>query len=373
MNFWRILSTAVIVLSALSILFLATRTSRFAFVRRLAKDSRPKRFFIGLFLTAAAAAILWLTLDAVNMMIAILHVVAIWLLTGLAGMVIRRIRGRSESRQAYRPYYVGIFALLFSVIWLCYGWYSAHHVVATYHTVNTDKNIGDKPFRVILFADSHIGSTFGGSKFAEYAREMESLNPDIVVVAGDYVDDDSPKEDVEVCCEALGSIRTTSGIYYVHGNHDRGYFSTQGRGYSGADLENMLKSSGVTVLNDERVMIGDHICLIGREDARYLSRLSMSALTADLPEDVFSIVLDHEPHDYAAQEASGVDLVLSGHTHGGWLFPFNNLADLTGSDDKVYGIEQRSNTHFIVTSGISDWRLKFKTGCKAEYVVIDIQ
>ena len=430
MNFWRILSTAVICLSALSILFLATRVSKFAFVRRLAKDSRLKRFFIGLFLTAAAAAILWFTIDAVNMMIVILHVVVIWLLAGLCGIIIRTVRRRQNRRQAldeamaadrmslqnrgavsaakrndiqsqnersaakradiqsqngmgksrtdgnppaYRPYFVGIFALLFSVIWLCYGWYSAHHVVATYYTVKTEKDIGDKPFRVIMFADSHIGSTFGGSRFSEYAREMEALDPDIVVVVGDYADDDSPKEDVEICCQALGSIRTSAGVFYVYGNHDRGYFSTQGRGFSGAELEKMLEENGVHVLQDERVMIGGNICLIGREDARYLSRSSMETLTADLPDNVFSIVLDHEPHDYEAQEASGVDLVLSGHTHGGWLFPFNNLAYLTGSDDKVYGLEQRGNTHFIVTSGISDWRLKFKTSCKAEYVVIDIQ
>ena len=86
-----------------------------------------------------------------------------------------------------------------------------------------------------------------------------------------------------------------------------------------------------------------------------------------------SIVLDHQPHDYDAQTAAGVDLVLSGHTHGGQLFPVNYMGEWTGENDKTYGLEKREHTNFIVTSGISDWAIKFKTGCKSEYVVINIK
>ena len=98
----------------------------------------------------------------------------------------------------------------------------------------------------------------------------------------------------------------------------------------------------------------------------------MEELLEGLDTDRYTVVLDHQPHDYANQEKSGVDLVLSGHTHGGWLFPVNALPELTGTDDKVYGHEKRANTDFIVTSGISEWALKFKTGTVSEYVVIDI-
>ena len=88
----------------------------------------------------------------------------------------------------------------------------------------------------------------------------------------------------------------------------------------------------------------------------------MEELTADLDPDKFSIVLDHQPQDYEAQAKAGVDLVLSGHTHGGQLFP----------DDRVYGYEKRGSTNFIVTSGISDWAIKFKTGCRSEYLMLEI-
>ena len=99
----------------------------------------------------------------------------------------------------------------------------------------------------------------------------------------------------------------------------------------------------------------------------------MQKLTENLDTSKYSIVLDHQPHDYDNQAAAKVDLVLSGHTHGGQFFPINYVGEWSGENDKTYGLETRDVTNFIVTSGISDWAIKFKTGCKSEYVVIDIE
>ena len=134
------------------------------------------------------------------------------------------------------------------------------------------------------------------------------------------------------------------------------------------------------VLEDEIVPIGDAFWLIGRQDASEElgfggGRASMAELTQRLDTARYSIVLDHQPHDYDAEAASGVDLVLSGHTHGGQLIPLVQLIrwfHLHG-DDAVYGQERRGDTDFLVTSGISDWAILFKTGCRSEYVIIEIQ
>ena len=99
----------------------------------------------------------------------------------------------------------------------------------------------------------------------------------------------------------------------------------------------------------------------------------MEELIADLDTSKYMIVIDHQPHDYDAQAASGVDLVLSGHTHGGQMFPANILESLFHADDRVYGHETRDNTDFIVTSGISDWAIIFKTYTFSEYVITDIR
>lgn len=79
--------------------------------------------------------------------------------------------------------------------------------------------------------------------------------------------------------------------------------------------------------------------------------------------------------DYVAQKDANVDLVLSGHTHGGQLFPLMTIENHSNiaEDDRVYGYEKSENTNFIVTSGISDWAIKFKTGCKSEYLIINIE
>lgn len=69
---------------------------------------------------------------------------------------------------------------------------------------------------------------------------------------------------------------------------------------------------------------------------------------------------------------TAADLVVSGHTHGGQLFPINRAGEWIGVNDKTYGHERRGGVDFIVTSGISCWALRFKTGTKSEYVMITV-
>ena len=241
--------------------------------------------------------------------------------------------------------------------------------------MKTDKNVGN--LRIVQFADSHVGNTFDGEEFLDHVKAMQEENPDLVVVTGDYVDDDTSKEDMAAACRALGTLRTTYGVYYVFGNHDKGYYGPEYRGYDGGDLIAELEKNNVTVLEDETVLIGQQFYLIGRQDRseeqRGNRRASMQEMMKDLDADKYSIVLDHQPYDYDAQSAAGVDLVLSGHTHGGHFFPINSMGEWLGIDAKTYGLEQREDTNFIVTSGISEWAIQFRTGCKSEYVVVDIQ
>ena len=82
--------------------------------------------------------------------------------------------------------------------------------------------------------------------------------------------------------------------------------------------------------------------------------------------------MNHQPNDYE-NEKNNVDLVLSGHTHGGQLFPLGLFDKLLNIDDEYYGLHTRGNTKFIVSSGISNWALHFKTGTFSEYVIIDLK
>ena len=82
--------------------------------------------------------------------------------------------------------------------------------------------------------------------------------------------------------------------------------------------------------------------------------------------------MDHQPAAFIETAAAGADLAVSGHTHGGQLFPFNKAGLYLGAVDAVYGHSRIGGTDFIVTSGISDWAIRFKTGTFSEYAVINV-
>lgn len=363
---WRLIFRGLVLGTVLGILYLSSRFAAFGFVKRLAKGKRLLCFVVGLMLISALTAAAAKLLGTINAEIAMIHLLAIWLICDLISLIAEKKRKKKFTR-----YYAGMFALTITAVYLAFGWYQAHHVWRTEYTVETDKPVGH--LRIVQFSDSHVGNTFSGAEFLQHVQAMQAEHPDIVVITGDYVDDDTSKEDMTAACAALGTLETTYGVYYTFGNHDKGYYGSEYRGYTGSDLIQELEKNGVTVLQDETVVLDDRFYLIGRQDRSKVGRASMENLMSGLDQDKFSIVLDHQPSDFAAQAAAGVDLVLSGHTHGGQFFPINYVGQWSGVDDKTYGLERRENTDFIVTSGISDWAIQFKTGCRSEYVVVDIQ
>ena len=366
---WAFIFGSIFLGLIIGIIYLASRFAKFFAASKALKDKKKLRFIAGLAIMIIIAAIIGITMGSINAAICILHLMVFWLIGDGVSKIVEKKRNIEFKR-----YYAGMSALVITVVYLACGWYLAHNVWHEKYEITTDKNVGN--LRIIQFADSHLGTTFNGKGFEKHVKDMQSLNPDIVVITGDYVDDDTSKEDMITACAALSTLKTTYGVYYSFGNHDKGYYGPEYRGYSGDDLIAELEKNNVKVLQDETVLLDDRFYIIGRQDRSeemLSSRASMEELTAELDKDKYSIVLDHQPHDYDAQTASGVDLVLSGHTHGGQLIPFNRMGQWTGVDDKSYGLEKRENTNFIVTSGISDWAIKFKTGCKSEIVVVDIQ
>ncbi|MBQ9886238.1 MAG: metallophosphoesterase [Lachnospiraceae bacterium] len=357
------------ILAAVAGLFyLYTRFKRFLTTERWNEYWKDKKW-IKRFIAAlpVLALILYCVFDLVNGVIVIINIAVIWLMTDVVGLLVRKI---TKKKPLF--YWAGFIAIFLSFIYLGSGWYFAHHVFETDYHLVTQKDIGMEKLRVVQIADSHIGATFDGDGFERHMEKIQAVNPDIVVVVGDYVDDDTTKADMIKSCEALGSLKTTYGVYYVYGNHDKGYFNT--RDFTYEDMCAELTKNNVTVLEDKTVLIADNIYIIGRKDRSTRDRADMNALTKDLDLSKYMIVLDHQPHDFDAQAETGVDLVLCGHTHGGQMFPVGITGELTGANDKTYGLETRENTSFIVTSGISDWAIRYKTGgAIAEFVVIDIE
>lgn len=361
---WGVIFVAIFTATAASFLYLWNRICKFSFWEKIKlTQKKPYRILLSLLPLVLTILVLSLTIGLMNVFVILLVLVVFWLLSDLIFFIIERVRKSKFKRR-----WAAIPAICAAFIYLLTGWILADNVWITNYEIQSEKDVGN--LRVVLFADSHVGTTFDGKGFSKQVKRMQEQNPDVVVVAGDFVDDSTTYRDMADACAALGALQTKYGVYFAFGNHDKGYYNT--RGYSGDDLIAELEKNDVQVLQDEARLIDNRFYLIGRRDKSEKDREEIGALTASLDHDKFMLVINHQPNDYARESAANIDLVLSGHTHGGQLFPINFVGEWIGANDRTYGLEQRGNTRYIVTSGISDWAINFKTGTKSEFVVIDI-
>ncbi len=369
MLLWYMILIITILFSTGGFLYVGNRIGHFQIIRKLSYQGKKLKINAGYLVTAVFFALVWLSLNLMNAIICLFYFVLAWLAADIILVLLQKF-----SRRKINGSYAGAVAVIVAVCALIAGWYQDHHVWQTEYVIKSEKNVS--PLKIAFFADSHIGTTFNGREFAAHMDKIQAAQPDAVFIVGDFVDDSTTREDMQAAARALKNLKTPYGVYFVFGNHDKGYYGPAWRGFSAAELVGELKKSDVVVLQDDVVALNEHFDLIGRKDSsenqRGGKRKPMNELTAGLDKNKFSIVLDHQPNDYKAQQESEVDLVLSGHTHGGQLWPLNRVGEWIGANDKTYGLEQRDKTNFIVTSGISDWSIKFKTGTMSEFVVVNI-
>lgn len=359
---WTVLFGGLFVGAIIGLFYIVFRTHKFSFIQEIAQKHKIAAWLVSLFPLAAVGLFGFINIYAV--IIVLLHLMVIWFICDITGFIAKKI-----SKKTTKKYYAGIVAIVITVIYMGYGWFSAHHVFETDYKIKTDKDLGQENLKVVTIADSHIGITLDGEKFSKEMEKISRLNPDVVVIAGDYADDDTLKKDMVKCCEALGKINTKYGVYFAYGNHDKGYFKY--RDFTDEDLRAELIKNNVKILEDENILVDDKFYIIGRQDKQVTDRADMDKLTQELDKEKYKILIDHEPNDYD-NEAGYVDLVLSGHTHGGHIFPAGPVGMLLKANDRNYGTENRKGTDFIVTSGISGWAIPFKTGTISEFVVTDI-
>ena len=368
MSFWRLLDILMLSFTICALIYLSVRFTCFRFLNHLFKH-KSVRIAVGVVLFSSFFAILFYFFGFMNAVIGLFYLFCIWIVCDVVFWGIQKF-----CKYSFQSYFAGGAALILSALYLLVGWYQAHYVSETFYSLHSDKL--SSPLRIIQFADAHIGTTFSGAELAKYVQQMQKHHPDMVLIVGDFVDNDTSRQNFLDVLDALSSLKTTYGIFFVLGNHDISSNGEAFRGFSNQELMNEIKKRGIFVLQDEAILIDDKFYLIGRKDAyenrRGRDRKSISSLLQNLDTSKYMIVMDHQPNDYANEQAAGIDLVVSGHTHGGQLFPFNYVSLWAGLNDKIYGYEKRGQTDFVVTSGISDWRVKFKTGCKSEFVVIDV-
>ena len=362
--FLLVLTITLIVLVPVNI-YIASKIHKFEIIKKI-KNKKLAWLVSFPFLLITLLLLLW---NATNANIIVLHFAAIIALSEFVYHIVCMCKRIMDLK--YGQEVVICVALVVTTVYLGIAYYIAHNVVETHYEVVATKDLGVDSFRIVQVTDSHIGATMSGDTFYNYMLDINETDPDIVVVTGDFIDDDTKLDDMIRACEGLGTLKTKYGVFFAYGNHDKGYFDY--RGYNNDRLQEELKKNNVVILEDEGLDIVGNIYLYGRQDRSTKGRITAEELMKDIDPDKYVIVLDHQPNDYENEKNAKMDLVISGHTHGGQVFPLQIIDKMIGANNQIYGIETRDNTTFIVSSGIGDWAVKFKTGTVAEYVVIDLK
>ncbi len=370
MMVWFLLIGTLLALFAAGLLYISFRAAHFPVVQKLARGKRGPARLICLAFFAAVTALLWIAWNMMNAVVCLIHLVLFWLICDLAAWLLAKLR-----KDDPRPGRAGAVALVLCVLWLAGGWVADHHVWVKEYAFSSEKV--DRSIRLVQITDSHVGATFDGEGFGRHMQTVNELHPDLVLITGDFVDDDTSRADMLRACDALGQLQAPEGVFFVYGNHDKGYYSESRRGWTQAELRDALGQNGVVILEDQAVNVGESLCVAGRKDRseeqRGADRLTAAELLSAVDRDRYIVLLDHQPHDFDAEAAAGADLVLCGHTHGGQFIPINHVGEWIGENDLFYGHQRRGDTEFIVSSGISNWTFRFKTGCWSEIVCITLE
>lgn len=234
----------------------------------------------------------------------------------------------------------------FAIFGVCFGVYGAIKmpIIAT-QTIEI-KNL-KKDITILQIADLHLSKLISPKKVEKIVSLANSTNPDIIVLVGDIID--SKRETMDNFTSSLRGFKAKYGVYFVLGNHEFIFDANESIRFMDG-LEN------ITTLINSSVVIDDNINLVGLSDmsgfrAGYLEPdvdKAMQYTNPSLP----NIMLSHQPNTIELLDSkTHIDLLLSGHTHGGQIFPFSFIVYL--ANPFLYGLKTINDVQMYITKGAS--------------------
>lgn len=226
---------------------------------------------------------------------------------------------------------------------------------------------GEKALNIVMASDIHLGTIIAKRKANRLVVAINSLKPDIVLFAGDVVDEDLAPVIKNNLGGNLNQIKSKFGVYAITGNHEF---------IGGAEpAVKYLREHGINVLRDSSILIDNRFYLVGREDRdkpRFTgkSRRELAELIQQVDVSRPVILMDHQPFNLEAASRQGVDLQISGHTHHGQLWPFNYIT--RAIYELSQGYKQIGQTHFYVSTGFGTWGPPVRLGNRPEIVQIKL-
>ena len=261
----------------------------------------------------------------------------------------------------YVAFLISISSIAIAMI---YGNYKFNHPEIVNLDLNIDKAPQQKTLKIVALSDVHLGYSINKTNLQKYVKLINEQKPDIVLMAGDVVDNITQPLIEQNMAEELRQIVAPLGVYAISGNHE--YY-----GENPYIAEEYLKSAGITFLRDSTILVNNSFYLVGRDDRTNHKRKEIAQLTSAIDHSKPVIMLDHQPYHLKEARENGVDLQISGHTHNGQFFPGNLF--VKQMYELGYGYRKIENTHYYVSSGLGLWGPKYRIGTQSELVVINLK
>ncbi|MFB7547281.1 metallophosphoesterase [Streptomyces sp. NPDC056154] len=217
-------------------------------------------------------------------------------------------------------------------------------------------------FRIAVVSDIHLGPILGRAHTRRIVDTINRTQPDLVAVVGDLVD--GTVADLGPAAEPLARLSARRGSYFVTGNHE--YYS------GAAQWIDQVRELGLRPLENARVEI-DGFDLAGVNDIAGQSEgqgPDFAAALGDRDRSRAAVLLAHQPVVIHEAVAHGVDLQLSGHTHGGQLWPGNLVAEL--ANPTVAGLDRYGDTQLYVSRGAGAWGPPVRVGAPSDITVVEL-
>lgn len=214
-------------------------------------------------------------------------------------------------------------------------------------------------YRVAHLTDTHVGPILRRVWSARLVERINAWHPDLVAMTGDLVD--GPVERVASETAPFAGLRARDGVVFVTGNHD--YYS------GGEPWREVVRGYGWSVLDLDRRVVergGERLVVLGLPDPHEFGR-SASSFPSDLP-DGFRLLLAHRPSQARDAVGMGVGLQLSGHTHGGQVWPFHGFVKL--AEPVVSGLGMVGDVPVFVANGAGFWGPPMRLFARSEVPIL---
>jgi predicted MPP superfamily phosphohydrolase len=213
-------------------------------------------------------------------------------------------------------------------------------------------------FRLVQISDLHVGALLRRDWVGQVVDRIGTLAPDLVAITGDLVDGSVAELRNQVA--PLARIKAPRGVFFTTGNHEY---------YSGVeDWYAHLPTLGVRPLRNERVEIAPGLDLAGIEDPTGAPDLPLALRGRDASRAL--VLMAHQPRQFAEAARHGVSLTLSGHTHGGQIWPFSWLVAL--AQPYLAGLHKRGESQLYVSRGTGFWGPPMRVFAPAEITLLKL-